>query len=331
MCIVQPLIQKKNKELTLENIRTLIRRVAFFKPMISLSGGEPLLREDIGEILILLKQAGLICGMTTNGLLLGKKAGEILGKGLSSLTVSLDGGESAHDALRGKGAYGKITEGLSRMDFLRRRKKDRDLNLRVSCMINALNYTSLDKVIEICRRLNVDELQFRHLDYKTPRTVKANEQIFQNYFGVKGEVQGFISGRNSAFPLEKMSYPTLFETIGRIKTERQPLKVSFAPDLSMEDLPVYYSKKPFHPSFRCLSRWHDAWILHDGTLAPCLGYRIGNLLEHDFQDLWNSTSFKHFRSVLKKEAYFPGCRRCCSGWETFIKLRNGIEEKKWQD
>jgi MoaA/NifB/PqqE/SkfB family radical SAM enzyme len=72
------------------------RRVLFF-------GGEPLLREDILELVTHARSLGLRAGMTTNGSLVPQRADVI--RQLDSLAVSLDGSPDSHDRIRGKGSH----------------------------------------------------------------------------------------------------------------------------------------------------------------------------------------------------------------------------------
>jgi MoaA/NifB/PqqE/SkfB family radical SAM enzyme len=72
------------------------RRVLFF-------GGEPLLREDIFELVTHARSIGLGAGMTTNGSLVPQRTDVI--RRLDSLAVSLDGSPDSHDRARGKGSH----------------------------------------------------------------------------------------------------------------------------------------------------------------------------------------------------------------------------------
>ena len=70
---------------------------------ISFTGGEPLLRDDIGRILDHSSERGLINSLNTNGILLKDKIDCL--RSISRLNLSLDGPEGINDALRGKGAF----------------------------------------------------------------------------------------------------------------------------------------------------------------------------------------------------------------------------------
>lgn len=71
---------------------------------VSLTGGEPLLRTDLGEIIASLRRSFgfLVLGLVTNGLLLTPARGQELWEaGLNELTISLDYLDERHDRDRG--------------------------------------------------------------------------------------------------------------------------------------------------------------------------------------------------------------------------------------
>lgn len=97
----------KGIELTTNQIYHIIDELASFGTQrISFSGGEPLLRKDIGKILKYCKLKGISTSINTNGSLVIKKIGEI--KDLDLLKLSLDGSEEIHDKIRKKGSYHEV-------------------------------------------------------------------------------------------------------------------------------------------------------------------------------------------------------------------------------
>ena len=73
------------------------------------TGGEPLLREDITELLREASGLGLEMRLQTNGMLLTEeKAEELREAGLTSIMISLDSDRpEEHDAVRGAGTWEK--------------------------------------------------------------------------------------------------------------------------------------------------------------------------------------------------------------------------------
>jgi MoaA/NifB/PqqE/SkfB family radical SAM enzyme len=110
---------------------------------ITLTGGEPTLREDIVEIARRANRSGIAVSLTTNGSLLPEKA-ELL-RSLDQLTVSLDGDEEVHDANRGRGSHRKA---LAAIELAR----SRDVSVQLLCTINRLTRTGLTDVFDCARR-----------------------------------------------------------------------------------------------------------------------------------------------------------------------------------
>jgi len=82
---------------------------------VSMWGGEPLLRPDIGELIAWAKRLGMMTQMVTNGALLEKKLDTALPH-LDRLCISVDHPSSKHDTMRGvKGLYGKILSATLRI------------------------------------------------------------------------------------------------------------------------------------------------------------------------------------------------------------------------
>ena len=70
---------------------------------VTLTGGEPLLRDDIGAIVHRARENRIEPSLTTNGILIDRHPGLL--EDLNQLTVSLDGGREVHDSCRGKGSW----------------------------------------------------------------------------------------------------------------------------------------------------------------------------------------------------------------------------------
>jgi len=115
-CAWNPEFYEGSDEMTTEETKNLYRqaRAAGFIGL-SMWGGEPLLRKDIGEITRYAKNLGLLTQMVTNGALLDKKLDDVLPH-LDRICISVDHPSSKHDQMRGvKGLYGKILSATLRI------------------------------------------------------------------------------------------------------------------------------------------------------------------------------------------------------------------------
>ncbi len=80
---------------------------------IRLLGGEPLMRNDLPQIISRVKQHGMYCEIVTNGSLLEKRMKEWPElRNLDSICISLDGDREIHEKLRGKGTFDSTMNGI---------------------------------------------------------------------------------------------------------------------------------------------------------------------------------------------------------------------------
>lgn len=110
-------------------------------------GGEPLLRQDLPELLLAARRAGLLTTVISNGWYAGERWPELRGK-VDALILSLDDVGSAHDGLRGlPGLYERLE------DFAERLRAD---PLRPALLVNTvlsrLNRGALERVAPVARR-----------------------------------------------------------------------------------------------------------------------------------------------------------------------------------
>jgi radical SAM protein with 4Fe4S-binding SPASM domain len=81
--------------------------------VVIVSGGEPLLRRDLPELLGDLKEHGQHVWLLTNGTLLTPEVCRRLVRSVNRISISLDGATAAvHDKMRGKGSFAAVLRGI---------------------------------------------------------------------------------------------------------------------------------------------------------------------------------------------------------------------------
>jgi AdoMet-dependent heme synthase len=107
--------------------------------LVSIAGGEPLLRQDLFEIIAHFAGRGLSVNLCTNGMLLEKYHREVAASGASCVTVSLDGATAAcHDPIRGvPGSLTRVERGIAA--YLRWRHDGKSPLLRVRMTVAGSN------------------------------------------------------------------------------------------------------------------------------------------------------------------------------------------------
>lgn len=96
-------------DLSLADIRLIaVRLKEMGARRVSISGGEPFLREDLLKVVDAFSRKGIRSGIFTNGTLLGRAgARKLRDAGVRGIRISLDGPKSAHELVRGRGTYDK--------------------------------------------------------------------------------------------------------------------------------------------------------------------------------------------------------------------------------
>ena len=114
-CYTDSEAKRYSGELTTEEGKRLLEDLAAFKvPAVLFSGGEPLTRKDLLELVTYAKALGLRCTLSTNGTLITEEvAFEIKKAGFTYVGISLDGISTTNDHFRGRdGAFRSAVQGF---------------------------------------------------------------------------------------------------------------------------------------------------------------------------------------------------------------------------
>ena len=132
-------------EMSTDEIRHLLTEAAAAGcQRVGLWGGEPLIREDVEDIIIHARRAGLFVTVDTNGHLIPSKGGAL--KAASHANISLDGDEAAHDANRGPGSWAKTMAGVEHARNL-------GIPFWTITVLSKHNIGAIDWVLETARRM----------------------------------------------------------------------------------------------------------------------------------------------------------------------------------
>jgi MoaA/NifB/PqqE/SkfB family radical SAM enzyme len=124
-------------------IETLSSKGARF---LSLTGGEPLLREDIGKIVDAAHSRSMRVKINSNGLLFPQKADEL--KNLSALVLSYDGPEQAHDHLRGAGSHRQVMRAVEAAHL-------RNIPVSFCTVLSEANIDRIEDILTVTENMKV--------------------------------------------------------------------------------------------------------------------------------------------------------------------------------
>ena len=147
-----------NKELNTEDMYKIIQNVAQDNQVnaIWLSGGEPLLRNDIVDICKEISRYNITPSISTNGVLLTDKLiRNLYNAGVSYIHLSIDGGNAkTHEALRGvKGSFGHLIKAMERL-------KKSPIKTGASFMVTKESIDEMEDVIQIAIDKDLSVISF---------------------------------------------------------------------------------------------------------------------------------------------------------------------------
>lgn len=160
-------------ELTHEQGVSLIEDLAGFGvPVLLFSGGEPMMRPDLFELIRLARDRGMRAVISTNGTLINRDAAVRLKDfGLSYVGISLDGLEDTNDRFRGvKGAFKKALSGI-------RSCQEAGIKVGLRFTINKLNVDDVPGIFKLIEQENIPRVCFYHLVYAGRGTKLVQDEL----------------------------------------------------------------------------------------------------------------------------------------------------------
>ena len=149
------------EELSTAEARSVIDDLAALEvPVVLFSGGEPLLRRDLFDLIGYAHERGLRPGLSTNGTLIDRAtAGRLAEVGTAYVGVSLDGLAETHDRFRGEpGAFARAQTGL-------RRARDAGLRTGIRFTVTRDNIDDLPGLLALTERERIPRFCLYHLVY----------------------------------------------------------------------------------------------------------------------------------------------------------------------
>jgi Predicted Fe-S oxidoreductases len=242
--------------------------------VVSIAGGEPLMRDDIFSIIDAFAKYRMKVNLCTNGILLESCVEKLCRSGAFCITVSIDGATAqTHDKLRGMdGSFDQIKKGIERF------------------MIPALPHQPLLRVRMTISNHNTHEIRSFYEQWKN----RADDILLQPiHYCQDAFYTGFEEESLRLAPdlLEQQIEGTPLQTNGYLKKLIHSLRQTNT-----------------YPNERCYAGVLMVRIDPWGNVYPCLEQHvsIGSVRDHDFSDLWNSGAFDRERAKIVSE----GTCRC---------------------
>jgi heme b synthase len=292
---------------------------SFANPLLILTGGEPLYRQDIYDIAAYAVKKGLLVALATNGTLVDSSVAEkIKASGIRRVSISLDGARAVtHDSFRGvKGSFNQAIAGF-------RNLKEHGVSVQFNTTVAQHNRSEIEQLLDMARELKVDAL---HLFMLVP--VGCGVKIVEDQMLSPGEYEKTLkwlyrsAQRFKDIDLKATCAPHYFRILKQISRK--------------EGIPDGPPKTGRMSSLTkgCLAGSAVCFVSRIGDIQPC-GYLpviAGNVREQSIKDIWeNSTVFQDLRDPDKLKGK---CGRCdfklvCGGCRARAYFQTGdyLEEE----
>jgi 12,18-didecarboxysiroheme deacetylase len=160
-CYAQATATAAPDELSREEGLALLRDFRDFGvPVVLFSGGEPLMRPDLYDLVEQTVAWGMRAVISTNGTLIDRdKAWRLKDLGLSYVGISLDGTVETHDKFRGQpGAFAAAMQGVTNC-------QEMGLKVGLRFTVSRLNYLEVPAIFDLVEEYNIPRICFYHLVY----------------------------------------------------------------------------------------------------------------------------------------------------------------------
>ncbi|MBU4076892.1 MAG: heme b synthase [Euryarchaeota archaeon] len=287
-------------ELSTAQAKHFVDELVEYKPIIILTGGEPLLRSDVYEIAKYASGHGLRVVLATNGTLLTpdivKRLKEV---GIQRVSISIDGStKETHDIFRGEpGAFESALRGI---DIL----KNEGLSFQINTTITKRNLTQIPNIYDLAIELGASALHIfllvptgRGEDIESDEIPPEEYERVLNWF--------YDKSKNSPIQLKATCAPHYFR-IMRQRAKAEGIRIT------KETHGLEAMTKG------CLGGSGFCFVSSTGNVHPC-GYLpalAGNIRQKPFKMIWEKSKvFNDLRDpgMLKGKCGECEYRAVCGG------------------
>ena len=306
---------------TLDRIFSSLRRLGV--RIISLTGGEPLTRNDLPEVIWLAKRYGLLPHVCTNGISLTKeRAVELAEAGIHSIILSLDTLDSKVYE-KHRGVPFKLAErALTSLTYIVNEYPQ--ICSAVNCVITCYN---IGKVVSFVRQISEfggGKILVNLQPYHQPSTFseisrelsrETRDKLWACYQDVLPEDNPIPSnGSKSIFEKE-------IEELIQLKKDGFPLNNS---EYYLRAIPDFLFDNKLPRGFICIAGYTGIFIRYDLKVLPCWKLPpIGDLRKEKLTDIWFSGRYKKIRREMKS-LRCPGCLLLCHNEPGWFELYNSV-------
>ena len=277
---------------TEECLKLLDNVVSFAQPIMILTGGDPLLREDIFQIARYGTDLGLRMVMSPNGTSITREnAVQMVESGIQRVSISLDGPNAeTHDAFRQvPGAFEGAMQGIKYLN-------EAGLEFQINTTVTKLNIHLLEDIHKLAYELGAVAFDpFLLVPVGRGKNIIEQEISPQQY----EDLLNWVYDQKEKVPLHiKVTCGPHYYRVLRQRAKEDGIKLDFETH-GMEAV-----------TKGCMGGQSFAFISHTGEVQICgyLEIKCGDIREQSFKEIWfNSEVFKQMRNP---DEYKGRCGYC---------------------
>ncbi|HJW65364.1 MAG TPA: radical SAM protein [Candidatus Bathyarchaeia archaeon] len=287
-CYINAAKDELQGELNTEEAKRLIDQISYVsRPLLILSGGEPLLRADIYDLIQYGADKGLRMGLGSNGSLINQEVAKNLkAAGVKTVSISLDSrNPEKHDEFRGvKGSWQKAVEAITAL-------RQNGVLVQVNTTVTQQNHNEIDEIMSLAEELGVENF---HLFFLVPtgRGTKITDISPAMYEGM------------------------IKSTFAKTGKHRLNVRPSCAPQFMRIAKNMGLDMRQWIRG--CIAGLYYCRIYPNGDITPCpyLPVKLGNVREKTFGEIWfGSEVFRNLRDFDTLKGKCGACeyRSLCGG------------------
>lgn len=257
---------------------------------ISINGGEPLIRQDLCQIVSTTIECGVVPVLMTNGLLLPQKWKELGKAGLKYVIISFD---SIHQEVYEKQRGVPFELAMAGLDSaLHMKEFFQDMEIHVSAVLTKDN---VDDYVEL-------------VQYMSDRGIKIHISPYHNYMEFAEDVS----------IVERLKIEELTSQL--LDMKRSGVLIASSTGF-IRHLPSFFCDgKKVPDSYNCKIGYTNLFVDTEGNVRPCwsdsLGV-LGKLGEASLKEMWHSDKMHNFRRQMLT-CQCEGCWYMCTGEVTMM-------------
>ncbi len=285
--------------------------------ILTFSGGEPLLRKDIYEVIRRANDSGMLCTIASNGTLITPKVAKELAKaGIKRVEIGLDGAKAeTHDFLRNRpGSFKATIEGI------RSCAKVGFDELATTMTLYSENVNELEETMDLAEKLGVTRFYLNrlipagrgiesiYLDVTPQEKIKALESLYRKFhesvvngFGMQCYARGMTYYARLGYERSKGRVFTVSEALSGYENMFQE-KFGLEVSKIVRKLAAGFSG--------CSTGLTYAGVTASGDLIPCVPapIKLGNLLEKSLEEIWIHNETLNY--IRKRSELKGSCKMC---------------------